>query len=115
ILMSWFWLFFYLLFKVRKDEKIIVYHSMWLLTPLIPLRLFRNINITLEVEEIYSDVNPLHKIFRKWELYFISISSSYLFSTDLLEQKINLSKKPSAVLYGTYQVFPQISKPADDN
>ncbi|MFV0199824.1 hypothetical protein OBJ99_03075 [Empedobacter falsenii] len=114
IILSWVWLFFYLLFKVKRNEKIIIYHSIWLLPPLIFIRLFKELDIILEVEEIYSDVNSLHKKFKKKELKFIRNSNSFIFSTDLLEKKINL-EKPSVILYGNYKVFPRLNKTNNDN
>ncbi len=115
IILSWVWLFFYLLFKVKKNEKIIIYHSIWLLAPLIFIRLFKELDIILEVEEIYSDVNSLHKKFKKKELKFIRNSNSFIFSTDLLDKKINLENKPSVILYGNYKVFPRLNKTNNDN
>lgn len=115
IVLSWIWLFFYLVFKTQKNEKILVYHSIWLLVPLIFIRLFKKLDIILEVEEIYSDVNSLHRKFKKTELNFIRSSNSFLFSTDLLEKKLNLKNKPSIILYGNYQVFPKLNKPNNDN
>ncbi len=114
IILSLTWLFFYLLFTTKKDEKIIVYHSIWISFPILLAQKIKKFKILLEVEEIYQDVMTLHPFFDKWENKILSKADCFLFSTDLLKVKLNIAK-PNVVIYGSY--FTQNKKnspPSDD-
>ena len=60
-------LFFYLLFHVKRGEKILVYHSLAYMRTLKWARFFKRFQIILEVEEIYGDVmqNEAHIFSRR--------------------------------------------------
>ena len=103
IFLSWTWLILYLLRKCYKNEKVIVYHSLWLIFPIWIVKKIKNISVILEIEEIYSDVVDSHKKFSKCEHEFLNIADSYIFSTKLLNDKINLNNKPNITLYGIYK------------
>ena len=98
-------MFYYLLTHTRNGEKILVYHSAVLIPWLRLLLLFRNLHFIMEVEEIYGDVSDSRSLTRK-EMKFLSAVDAYLFSTELLAQKINTDQKPFLIIYGTYQVEP---------
>lgn len=94
------WLFFYLLLRVKKGEKILVYHSPWLGIPLILAKKIKNFKIILEVEEIYSKVWKLSKFIESVENKLFEISESYIAVSDELAGI--LPDKPKVVLYGSY-------------
>src|SRR5690606_100231 len=96
---------FYIIWKSKAGEKVIVYHSMWLILPVVIFIKIKKIRLILQVEEIYSDVHPLHKKFKKYELYFFGLADSFIFSTELLNSKVNMAKKPSIILYGSYKSY----------
>ncbi|WP_158638678.1 glycosyltransferase [Metabacillus litoralis] len=97
-------LFFYLLISTEKDEPIIVYHSVILSLPIRTAKLFKKFKIILEVEEIYQDAQNLSGFMKKNEYKAFASGDKYLFSTELLNQKINKTNKPQSIIYGTYQV-----------
>ena len=101
ILLSTIWLLFYLLFNCKKNEKIIVYHSLWIIIPIYIVKKIKKIKVILEVEEVYSDVNVNSGTIKNLEKSFLEISDFYIFSNDLLKNTIDKIKL-SIVLYGTY-------------
>lgn len=104
----------YLLTILGKDDIIMVYHSLsycsmykWLSK--------KTKKFIIEVEELYSDVksNPLRKRLEKKSLFY---ANSYLFSTEVLNEKVNMSHKPYVVVYGIYNCFDGfISNQFNDN
>ncbi len=113
ITLSLVWLFIYLIFNTSKNEKVIVYHVPWLSIPVRLAKLLKRFKLILEVEEIYSDVIIVNSVFTKWEKKLLVAADSYLFSTDLLKERLQI-KKPSVVVYGIYDSKEQLSKPIDD-
>lgn len=97
-------LFFYLLVNTKKDEPIIVYHSVILFLPIKFAKFFRRFKLILEVEEIYQDVVEFSKRMKHNEYIFFKMADKYIFSTELLNEKLNLTNKPYTIIYGTYQV-----------
>lgn len=93
----------YVIFRTRRNDPVIVYHSLgyarliWVLKKLLGFRLI------LEVEEIYADVTGDERA-RKREMRLFKVADAYLFPTELLDEKINTEGKPSVIIYGTYQV-----------
>lgn len=114
IILSQIWLFLLLLFKAKKDEKIIVYHSPWIVPAILLAKKIKKFKIILEVEEIYKSVQSIHYFLDNFEERIFSSADSYIFSTELLEKKLNKGKKPFVILYGTYDVPETLKKPLDD-
>jgi len=96
-------LLFNCLKKVKKNDTLIVYHSLALMWLVKIVKLLKSPKLILEVEEIYADVLNNAKT-KKRELSYFKIADSYLFCSDVLDGIVNTDKKPSAVIYGTYQV-----------
>jgi len=107
------WLFFFLLKNAKKNEKIIVYHSPWLCLPVLLAKKIKGFYLVLEVEEIYSDVSSLHSFFDKLEMKIFDAADSFLFSTDLLVDKI-AKGRPNYVIYGSYTVNEIFAEPLQD-
>lgn len=91
------------LMKLKKNEKCIVYHSLGYMKLINFVHRIKKFHLILEVEEIYSDVNDDIKG-KEEEIAFLKSADSYIFSTELLNEDINIGKKPYVVIYGTYQV-----------
>lgn len=88
--------------NIKKKETIIVYHSlayMWLFKI---LKKKKDINMILEMEEIYGDVLENDKIIGK-ELSYAKLADGYIFPTEQLNKKINVENKPYVIIHGTYQ------------
>jgi len=113
IIGSLFWLFMWLVANIKQNEKIIVYHSPWLVLPVLWAKKIKGFDLILEVEEIYSDVTSLHPYFDKLEQKIFKAADSFLFSTDLLPDKINTNKN-FTVIYGNYQTFETLESPFID-
>ncbi len=99
-------LFFYLLFNIKNDETVIVYHSLGYMKVISLLKSLKRFKLILEVEEIYSDVIGNKKMKAK-ELKFFNKADSYIFPTELLNDKVNVNNKPFAIIYGTYKTEKQ--------
>ena len=110
IFISAMWLFFYLIFNTKKDEKIIVYHSLWLSAPVYYAQKIKRFQIVLEIEEIYGDIWNFKKILVRYEKRIIAISAAYLLASDLLKEKLD-SRKNSILLYGAYAIKNQLELP----
>jgi glycosyltransferase involved in cell wall biosynthesis len=97
-------LFFFLIIHAKKNENIIVYHSSLYSIPILWAQKIKKFKIILEVEEIYQDVLNLPNYFKKIECEIIERAAKYIFSTQLLNEKINIANKPNTVIHGTYNV-----------
>lgn len=104
--------FIYLLKNVKRRETLIVYHSKLYSFVFVFLYLIKQVNIVLELEEIYSNVDRMNWFQKYLESVLINISHSYILSTPTLKKSLNPSKK-SIVIYGAYQVENKIVKKAD--
>lgn len=108
-------LFLYLLKNTKKEEPVLVYHSVILSLPVYLAKLFRKFKLVLEVEEIYSDVKQYSTLTQKIEFKTFKTADRYLVSTELLNQRINPARKPAIVIYGTYQAEEARDVKFDDN
>lgn len=92
------------LLKMKKDEKVLVYHSLAYMPVINILHKIKRFDLILEVEEVYSDVIGDLKQKEK-ELRFLMSADGYIFPTKLLNNLINqTSQKPYAIIHGTYRV-----------
>lgn len=98
------WLFVFLINNTKRNENIIVYHSLFLIRPVLLAKRIRKFNIILESNEIYSDVKKYSNRIERLEFNMFSSADKYIFSTELLNVKLNKHNKPFAVNYGTYLV-----------
>ena len=108
-------LIFYFLFNVKSSDTVLVYHSAEIIKSLLFVKKLKRFRLVLEVEEIYADVTGNNKT-RKAEYKLFGKSDAFVFSTELLEEKINRDNRSYAVVYGSY-LIPEISVPksADNN
>lgn len=113
-ILSKIWLFLYLIIKIKKNEEIIVYHSLALIKPIKWVKKIKKFKLILEVEEIYTDVIEASQRMRKQEFKMISLADKYIFSTELLNESINKANKPYVIIYGTYQVEEKIETKFQD-
>lgn len=96
-------LFLYLLCHVKKEESLLVYHSLGYAGLVRLLKKLKKFQLILEVEEIYADVNGRERD-RKKEYKLFSVADAFLFPTELLNDKINTGGKPHVLIHGTYQI-----------
>lgn len=91
-----------LLFVVKKDNIVLVYHS-YLLTKAVNFcRFFSKFKLVYEIEEIYQAAwqNSSKKI--KDEIRSLKDAEGYVLVNDILAERLNLVNKPSVVCYGNY-------------
>lgn len=105
--------FFYLLKNIHKDDSIIVYHSLLLMKLVSFIKKVKKCKLTLEVEELYSDVTA-DESKRKKEIDYMQIADNYICITKLLNDEIN-SDKPYIISSGTFESIPDLKLSFDDS
>ena len=102
------------LLRQEKSARILVYHSLGYMKTVAFAKKIRRFHLILEVEEIYGDVTGDAKTVAR-EMAFFPLADSYIFPTQLLDEKINTAKKPSVIIYGTYKVEADRNCKFDDD
>lgn len=115
ILYSWIWLIFHLLLNTKRNEEIIVYHITNLVIPILFVKYIKNLKLILEVGEIYQDVYNNSSFKRKLEYLFFDNADKFIFSTELLNKRINKKKKPYTILHGAYNDEDDLDVKFDDS
>lgn len=96
-------LFLYLCFKVKKNDIVLFYHSLYYLSLLNLAHRIKKFCLVAEIEEIYADVLGKDNL-RKKEIEFADEANGYIFPTQMLNAEINTKSKPAAIIYGTYHI-----------
>ncbi len=104
--------FLYLLFRVRSTDHLLVYHSLAYMRTIKLIRKIKKCKLTIEVEELYSDVTCDAQL-RKKELGYLQIADHYIFITELLRTQVN-TEKDYLISHGTYRTNPKRSDKFDD-
>lgn len=107
-------LLMYLLFHTRKNEPVVVYHSLGYFNSIIWAKRVKKFRLILEVEEIYQDVGTYSERVKHREYAMFDAADAYIFSTNLLVEQLNRYNKPYVVIAGTYHVEPPINAPVND-
>ena len=100
---------FWCFFNIKKNEQVIVYHSLGYDATFIWLFRLKRIRIIGEIEEIYQDVHSQTPKRSHNEYRFIDSCEKYIFPTLLLNEKLNENDKPSVVVHGIYSVEPIVN------
>lgn len=100
--------------NLTDGDLLIVYHSLAYISLLTKAKRKIGFNLILEVEEIYGDVTGDAKTVAR-EMAFFPLADSYIFPTQLLDEKINTAKKPSVIIHGTYKVEADRNCKFDDD
>lgn len=106
--------FIWCLINIKKNETIMVYHSLGYSSTFIKLKKIKNIHIIGEIEEIYQDVHTQTRSRCKSEYEFIKTCDSYLFPTSLLNNVLNKEYKPFIIIHGLYSVENDIQEKFSD-
>ena len=104
----------YLKQNVKKDDIIVVYHSLSNMKLVKYIKKNITDKIVYEVEEIYGDVINDEKAKIK-ELKAFKNASSYIFSNDYLNSIINTKQLPYVTCYGTYEIPTLYKESFNDN
>ncbi len=99
-------LFLWCLFNLKRNEQILVYHSLGYNSLFIILKKFKSLRIIGEIEELYQDVSSQKKSKCVSEYRFIDKCDAYIFPTNLLVSKLNNACKPYVLVHGIYAIEP---------
>lgn len=103
----------YILKNLTPNDTLIAYHSVDYARFLAKAKTKIGFRLVLEVEEIYSDVSGKEKD-REKENEVFTVADAFIFPTQMLDDKLNVDKKPSVIIHGTYKVEPQITEKFSD-
>lgn len=93
----------YMLKNIKREEKILVYHSLYLMFPVWIISKVKHLKLVLEVEEIYADVLE-NSLIKKIEMAYFKHANAYIFPTELLSEVVNIERKEEVIVHGTYKV-----------
>lgn len=97
-----FWLFVKLLCVLKRNEKIIVYHSVISIPFLSLLFFIKRIKIILELEEVFHYLNSSNCFKSKMEDVFIASADGYILSNYYIKTKVDFGVKKICVAHGSY-------------
>lgn len=97
-----------LIFKVKKEDTVIFYHSYYLLFLFKLISFFKKINLIIEVEESYKAAWGGSEAEIKKEVNSLKGANGYIYVNNLLPDIIE-KEKPYVVCYGAYDVKKKIS------
>ena len=104
ILYSWLQIFLYILFQVKRDDSLLVYHSMFYLDVIQLALKVKRIRLIYEVEELFYSLSPKNAHFKEKELSALKKADAYLLVNDLLKDKISIKDKPFVISYSAYKL-----------
>lgn len=104
IIYSSLWLFFYLVFKVKRSETILSYHVVLLDKIVMAAKKVKGFKVILEVGEIFNDVENVALAKRNQEIDTIHKADLFMYSTELLNEVCNPLNKSYVVVQGSYKV-----------
>lgn len=107
--------FIWFLLNVRRNEEILVYHSLGYCKMLIFLKKIIGFKQIGEIEEIYQDVHKQSSFTSAAEYKFYKICDKYVFPNILLNRICNPDNKPFLVIHGLYNVYPDKGIGFDDS
>jgi len=97
------WLFNQLVFKTKKTDTVIVYHSPFIMGVVKIAKRLKGFTLIQEIREIYGDIWKSGNRLKKKEFKYFSIADKYIFATAQLDNLINVKKKRSVLAPGIYK------------
>lgn len=104
ILYSWLQIFLYILFQVKRDDTLLVYHSMFYLDVIQLALKIKRVRLIYEVEELFYSLSPENAHFKEKELSALKKADAYLLVNDLIKEKISIKDKPFVISYSAYKL-----------
>lgn len=102
-------LLFYLFKNVKKEDSVLIYHSLQYIWIIFLFRLFKKNKVIFQVEEIYSDAYKKFRNFKKREKKYLLKGNGFICINEMVQEAI-AKGKPSIVLYGDYRLPSQVPK-----
>lgn len=107
--------FFYILFHVSKCDVVILYHSIYYDSIVTFLKKIKKFKIIYEIEEVYADVRD-EGIGREKEIERCEMAAdAFIFSTEMLDEMINIYHKICIIIYGVYSYKSRTKSDISDN
>ena len=106
------WLFFWMLLNLKKNDRVLIYHSPLLFYPVYFSKLIIGYTLILEVEEIYSEVWKISTSEQKKEKNLLMIADNYIPSSEQLSKL--LGEKSLFVCHGCYKPLRTTIKKSED-
>ena len=94
------------LLRIKKGEKVIVYHSLSYMKAVKAAHKMKKFYLILEVEEVYSDI-IVDEAERKKEVDYLTQADAFIFPTELLNREVNSHDKPYIIVNGIYKNEPK--------
>ena len=113
IFSDWIKIIAFLLKNVKKDDKVLVYHSLynrWWLN--VYKKLFKK-DFVLQIEDVYTSVHKNISRFKKTEWDMFRLTDKHICVNDILRDRLESEK--SVVSYGNYTVPEKFSTKKHDN
>lgn len=107
-------LFLYLVTNTKKNEPILLYHSLLTINTVLLAKRIKKFKLILELNEIYSDVTISMEKKRKDEMRIIDRADAFLFPNNLMNSMFNKNRRAYAVEYGIYSVGCKMADKFDD-
>lgn len=101
IIINWIWLISKILRNTKKNDTIIIYHTLEAIIPLLIIKKIHKIKYILEVEEIYSQMPHISPKYKRLEQKLLQEADYYITVSDTLRKL--LPSKPGISIYGNYQ------------
>lgn len=98
------YLFLVLVFCTKKNENVLFYHAVERASVVALAQKIRRFRLVLEVEEIYANASKLSPREIEAEKRDIACADAFIFPTVMLNDVVNTSDKPYAIIHGTYDV-----------
>ena len=108
------WLFNQLVFKTKKSDKVIVYHSRYVMSVVKMAKAIKRFDLTLEIRELYGDIIQDNDKTKRKELNFFEVADKYVFATNELNEICNPKGKPYILAPGVYKFSDKLSEKFDD-
>lgn len=97
--------FLWCLLNIKRNEQILVYHSLGYDAIFIKLKKLKNIRIIGDIEEIYQDVSRQKASQERNEYRFIEVCDKFMFPNTILNKRLNKEGKQNVVVHGIYKPF----------
>ena len=102
VLWGYIQLFFYVLFCVKRNETILVYHSLGYRGIWKVLKRIKQFNYVLEVEELFQKIDANTSGYKKHEKKVFRYPDAFICSNSILAEEVNRNHKPVAIINGIY-------------
>lgn len=101
-LLSFIQLFFYILFRVKKDDYVLIYHGYGISKLMWYVRRFVKRKYVIFVGEVYTAVNERSRAEIEKEIHYVSQAEGYIYGNRVMDELFSFNK-PFAVLHSSYQ------------